>query len=100
MDVIARDVCVAHGFRLTEFQITNGKEIIDTFFCIRDKQGVRQGRNYGSRISGLTKDTGFYGFPGTKIQECSERLLSSESDVWTPPTYLSRLVESIHRFQY
>ena len=46
MDVIARDVCVAHGFRLTEFQITNGKEIIYTFFCIRDKQGVRQGCNY------------------------------------------------------
>jgi len=26
-----------------------------------------------------TKDTGFYGFPGPKIQECPERLLSSES---------------------
>jgi len=45
MDVIARDVCVAHGFRLTEFQITNGNEIIDTFFCIRDEHGNRQGRN-------------------------------------------------------
>ena len=46
MDVITRDVCIVNGFRLTEYQITNGKEIIDTFFNIRDAQGVRQGRNY------------------------------------------------------
>ena len=46
MDVIAKDVCVAHGFRLTEFQITNGNEIIDTFFCIRDEHGNRHGQNY------------------------------------------------------
>ena len=46
MDVKARDVCVVNEYRLTEYQITNGKEIIDTFFCIRDKQGVRQGCNY------------------------------------------------------
>ena len=46
MDVTATDVCLVHGYRLTEYQITNGKEIIDTFFCIRDAQGVRQGRDY------------------------------------------------------
>jgi len=46
MDVIAREVCVFHGFRLTEFQIMNGKEIIDTFFCIRDEHGNRHGQNY------------------------------------------------------
>ena len=46
MAVIAKDVCVANGFRLTEFQIISGKEIIDTFFCIRDKKGDRHGRNY------------------------------------------------------
>ena len=46
MDVIANVVCVAHGFRLTEFQILNGNEIIDTFFCIRDKHGNRYGQNY------------------------------------------------------
>jgi len=46
MDVIATDICVAHGFRLTEFQLINGNEIIEPFFCIRDKQGVRQGPNY------------------------------------------------------
>lgn len=46
MDIIAKDVCVSHGFRLTEFQLINVNEIIDTFFCIRDKQGVRQGSNY------------------------------------------------------
>ena len=46
MDVKARDVCVVNEYRLTEYQITNGKEIIDTLFCIRDKQGVRQGCNY------------------------------------------------------
>jgi len=46
MDVIAMDVCAAHGFRLTEFQITNGNEVIDTFFCIRDEHGNRHGQNY------------------------------------------------------
>ncbi|MFB3090520.1 MAG: hypothetical protein ACE1ZG_04115 [Gammaproteobacteria bacterium] len=46
MDVIATDVCAAHGFRLTEFQITNGNEVIDTFFCIRDEHGNRHGQNY------------------------------------------------------
>ena len=46
MDVIATDVCVAYGFSLTEFQIMNGNEIIDTFFCIRDKQGNRHGQNH------------------------------------------------------
>ena len=46
MDVIATDVCVAYGFRLTELHIMNGNEIIDTFFCIRDKQGNRHGQTY------------------------------------------------------
>ena len=46
MDVRARDLCIANGYRLTEYQILDGKEIIDTFFCIRDAQGVRQGHNY------------------------------------------------------
>jgi len=46
MDVIAKDVCIAHGYRLTEFQIFNGNEIIDTFFCIRDEHGNRHGENY------------------------------------------------------
>ena len=46
MDVKARDVCIVKGFQLTEFQIIDGNEIIDTFFNIRDAQGVRQGRNY------------------------------------------------------
>ena len=47
MAVIAKDVCTAYGYRLTEYQIINGGEIKDTFFCIRDEKGVRHGRNYG-----------------------------------------------------
>jgi len=46
MDVIAIDVCIAYGFRLTEFKIMNGNKIIDTFFCLRDKHGNRHGQNY------------------------------------------------------
>ena len=46
MDIIAKDVCVSHGFRLTEFQLINGNEVIDTFFCIRDEHGNRHGQNY------------------------------------------------------
>ena len=46
MDVIARELCKYHGYRLTEFQLINGNEIIDTFFCIRDEHGNRHGENY------------------------------------------------------
>jgi len=46
MDVITTDVCAVNGCRLTKFQITNGNEITDTFFCIRDEHGNRHGQNY------------------------------------------------------
>jgi len=46
MEVISRELCIYHEYRLTEFQITNDNEIIDTFFCIRDEHGNRQGQNY------------------------------------------------------
>ena len=46
MDVKAIDVCIVHGFRLTEYQVFSGSEIIDTYFNIRDDQGVAHGHDY------------------------------------------------------
>jgi len=46
MDVKTRDVCIAHGYRLTEYQIIDDSEVIDTFFNIRDGQGVIHGHDY------------------------------------------------------
>ena len=46
MDVKATDLCIVMGFRLTEYQIFDGSEIVDTYFNIRDEQGVVHGSNY------------------------------------------------------
>jgi len=46
MDVKATDVCIVHGYRLTKYQIFDGNEIMDTYFNIRDDQGVVHGSNY------------------------------------------------------
>ena len=46
MDVKARDVCIANGFRLTEYQILDGNTVVKTYFNIRDTQGVRHGSDY------------------------------------------------------
>ena len=53
MDVIARDVCEAHGYRLTEFQLINGNEIIDTFFCIRDEQGNKGNKDENKILNSI-----------------------------------------------
>ncbi len=39
-------VCKVHGFRLTEYKVLNGDDIVDTYFSIRDEQGTVHGRNY------------------------------------------------------
>ena len=46
MDVRTRDLCIANGYRLTEYQILDGNEIMDTNFNIRDDHGVIHGSNY------------------------------------------------------
>ena len=46
MDVKARDVCIVNGYRLTEYQIFDGSEIVDTYFNIRDEHGTTHGCNY------------------------------------------------------
>jgi len=46
MDVKATDLCIVMGFRLTEYQIFDGSEIVDTYFNIRDEHGTTHGCNY------------------------------------------------------
>lgn len=46
MDVKATDLCIVHGYRLTEYQVFNGSDYVYTYFNIRDEQGVVHGSNY------------------------------------------------------
>jgi len=40
------DICVVKGFRLTEYQVSIGKDIVETYFNIRDNQGAAYGYDY------------------------------------------------------
>ncbi len=46
MDVKMEDVCVTQEFRLTEYQVSNGGIIFNTYFNIRDENGVVIGCTY------------------------------------------------------
>lgn len=46
MDIRVEDVCVVQGFRLTEYQVFNGKKFVNTFFNIRDDKGYVFGPKY------------------------------------------------------
>ena len=34
------------GFRLTEYKVFSGNDIVDTYYNIRDEQGTALGRDY------------------------------------------------------
>ena len=40
------DICVVQDFRLTEHQVSNGHDIVDTYFSIRDNNGFVFGQSY------------------------------------------------------
>ena len=46
MAVIEEDICIVQGYRLTEYQVFDDGFITNTFFNIRDDQGVVSGHNY------------------------------------------------------
>ena len=48
MDVVEEDLCIVKGFRLTEYQVFDGDDIVDTYYNIRDEQGTAHGRDYGN----------------------------------------------------
>ncbi len=46
MDVRDIDVCIVQGFRLTDYQVFVDNKIVESYFNIRDEQGVILGNNY------------------------------------------------------
>ncbi len=46
MDVRVEDVCVVTGYRLTEYQVFDDNELVNTYFSIRNDKGAILGSNY------------------------------------------------------
>ena len=46
MDVRVEDVCVVTGYRLTEYQVFDDNELVNTYFSIRNDKGAVLGSNY------------------------------------------------------
>ncbi len=46
MDVRVEDVCVVTGYRLTEYQVFDDSELVNTYFSIRNDKGAVLGSNY------------------------------------------------------
>ncbi len=46
MEIKSEDICIIPGYRLTEYKIFVGEEIVKTYFNIRDDQGKIHGRNF------------------------------------------------------
>ena len=46
MDVRVEVVCVVTGYRLTEYQVFDDNELVNTYFSIRNDKGAVLGSNY------------------------------------------------------
>ncbi len=46
METKSEDLCVIPGYRLTEYNVFDGEDIVKTYFNIRDDQGQVHGRNF------------------------------------------------------
>jgi len=46
MEVKSEDICIIPGYRLTEYNVFDGEDIVKTYFNIRDDQGQVHGRNF------------------------------------------------------
>lgn len=46
MEIKSKDICIIPGYRLTEYQVFDGKNIVKTYFNIRDDQGRVHGGNF------------------------------------------------------
>ena len=46
MDIRVEDVCVVTGYRLTEYQVFDDSELVNTYFSIRNDKGAVLGSNY------------------------------------------------------
>ena len=46
MDVRVEDVCIVTGYRLTEYQVFDDNELVNTYFSIRNDKGAVLGSNY------------------------------------------------------
>ena len=46
MEIKSKDICKIPGYRLTEYQVFDGEDIVKTYFNIRDDQGRVHGGNF------------------------------------------------------
>jgi len=46
MEVKSQDICIILGYRLTEYKIHDGEDIVTTYFNIRDDRDVVHGPDY------------------------------------------------------
>jgi hypothetical protein len=46
LEIKSEDICIIPGYRLTEYKVFNGEDIVETYFNIRDEQGHVHGRNF------------------------------------------------------
>jgi len=46
MEVKSETICIILGYRLTEHQVIDGEDIVNTYFNIRDDLGKVYGRNF------------------------------------------------------
>ena len=46
MNVITENIRIVRGFRLTEYKVYNGDDLVDTYFNIRNDKGTVLGCDY------------------------------------------------------
>ena len=48
MELKSNDICIILGHFITEYQVLDGKDIVNTYFNIRDDQGQVHGRDFNN----------------------------------------------------
>ncbi len=46
MELKSKDICIILGYFITEYQVFDGKDIVESYFNIRDDLGKVYGRNF------------------------------------------------------
>ncbi len=55
MDVRVEDVCVVTGYRLTEYQVFDDNELVNTYFSIRNNEGAVLGSNFDDNVCSILR---------------------------------------------
>ena len=48
MELKSKDICIILGYFITEYQVFDGKDIVNTYFNIRDNLGKVYGRDFNN----------------------------------------------------